>query len=119
MKFSSYIKQALSHGKYALTLDEIVSDLGVSYNAVLCGMYKLKKKGEVISPARKLYVIIPPECQQQGCLPAEDIAPILMKHLDVPYYACGLTSAYYHGASHQKPQVFQIMAGKQLRHLMQ
>jgi predicted transcriptional regulator of viral defense system len=117
MRFGDYIKQALSRGKYAITLDEIVSDLGVSHNAALCGIHKLKEKGEIIRPARKLYVIVPPEYQRQGSLPAEDLAPILMEYLGISYYACGLTSAYYYGASHQKPQVFQIMAGKRLREM--
>ncbi len=37
---------------------------------------------------------------------------ILMKYWGDPYYVCGLSAAYYHGAAHQKPQVFQVMLGR-------
>ena len=40
-----------------------------------------------------------------------------MKHWRLEYYACLQTAALYHGASHQKPQVFQIMTNKQINPL--
>lgn len=43
-------------------------------------MYKLKKKGDIISPAKHLYVIVPPEQQSIGCIPAAELVPLLMKH---------------------------------------
>ena len=32
-----------------------------------------------------------------------------MAHLSQPYYVALLSAAAYHGAAHQKPQVFQVM----------
>jgi len=113
--FREYLKNIRARGQYAFTTEKALSDLGISRNAFNCGMYKLKKKGEVISPARYLYVIVPPEHQGNGCLPAEELLPILMKHWNLPYYVCLLSAAYYHGASHQKPQAFQVMTHKQLK----
>ena len=41
-----------------------------------------------------------------------------MKHWDLPYYVCLLSAAQYYGASHQKPQVFQVMIHKQIKSLV-
>lgn len=38
-----------------------------------------------------------------------------MNHWGLPYYVCLLSSALYHGASHQKPQIFQVMVNQQLK----
>jgi predicted transcriptional regulator of viral defense system len=115
MKFSDYIKNVRSKGYYTFTKQEALAKLGISSNAFNCGMYKLKKKGEIVSPARNLYVIIPPEHQSVGCIPIEELVPILMQHWHLPYYACLLSAAGYHGAAHQKPQIFQVMTNKQLK----
>ena len=115
INYRDYIKYIRSSGHFSFTTDEAMSYLGVSRNAFNCGMYKLRKKGEIVSPAKNLYVIVPPEYQAIGCIPAEELLPILMKYLNVAYYGCLLSAALYHGASHQKPQVFQVMTDKQLK----
>lgn len=115
MKFQNYIKSIRSSGHYAFTTEKALADLRISKNALNCGTYKLKKKGDIVSPAKNLYVIVPPEYQPMGCLPAEELIPILMKHWDLPYYVCILSAAQQHGASHQKPQIFQVMTNKQIK----
>jgi predicted transcriptional regulator of viral defense system len=40
-----------------------------------------------------------------------------MAHLHEPYYVGLLSAAAYHGAAHQKPQVFQVMVPKARRNL--
>ncbi len=45
-----------------------------------------------------------------GCLPADHFIPSLMEHLGEKYYAGLLSAAAYHGAAHQSPQVFQVVA---------
>jgi len=114
-KFQNYIKSIRAMGHYSFTMDKVLADLHISRNAVICGMYKLKKKGDIVSPAKNLYIIVPPEYQAIGCLPAEELIPIIMKHWKLDYYVCLLSSALYHGASHQKPQIFQVMVSKQLK----
>ena len=66
----------------------------------------------VASPYRGFHVVIPPEHQRVGCLPAEQFVPQLMERLGIPYYAGLLTTARYHGAAHQQPQVFQVVVAK-------
>lgn len=116
--FKDYIKSIRASGHHSFTTDDALSSLRISRNAVNCGMYKLKKKGDIVSPAKNLYVIVPPEYQAIGCLPADELIPLLMKHWGLQYYVCLLSSALYHGASHQKPQIFQVMVDKQLKPLV-
>jgi predicted transcriptional regulator of viral defense system len=115
INFRKYIKSIRAEGRHAFTRDEAISRLGISGNAFSCGMYKLKRQGDIISPAKNLYVIIPPENQSIGCLQADELVPILMKHWGLKYYVCLLSAALYHGASHQKPQIFQVVTNKQLK----
>ena len=110
----SYIKDLRSQGQSCFTTQEAEASLGISRTAVNARIYRLKKKGELVSPARNLYIIIPPEFRSMGCIPAADLVPLLMKHWEQDYYAGLLTAALYHGASHQKPQVFQVVVDKQI-----
>ena len=114
-KYKAYIKSTRASGKQYFTADQALADLSVSNHSLMSALYRLKKEGDIISPAKGLYVIVPPEHQSLGCIPAEELIPILMKYMDIQYYAGLLTAALYHGASHQKPQVFQIVASKEIQ----
>ena len=114
--FKDYLKSLRMNGKYQFTSVEAMQVLGISRNALACAIYKLKQKGEIVTPAKGFYIIVPAEYQRIGCLPPEDLVPILMAHWKIEtYYAALLTAALYHGASHQKPQVFQVITNKQLK----
>lgn len=102
-------------GKQYFIAEEALKDLKVSKKNLLSAVYRAKKQGDIISPAKGLYIIISPEYQPQGCLPAEQLIPILMRYLNVDYYAGLLTAAMYHGASHQKPGVFQVVLNKRVK----
>lgn len=112
-----YIKIIRAKGKSYFTKDQALQDLKIKNDSLNARIYRLKQKGEIISPAENLYVIVPPEYKDFGCIPAEELVPLLMKYKKVDYYACLLTAAMYHGASHQKPQLFQVMTNKQLKPL--
>ena len=114
-KFSEYLKDLRKSGRLSFTVNEAASDLKISKYNALSSICRIKNRGEIISPAKGFYVIIPPERQLQGCLPAEELVPILMKHLEVNYYVGLLSAAMYHGATHQKPNSFQIISNKQIR----
>jgi len=60
-------------------------------------------------PFRGFYVIVTPEHRKLGCLPAHQFIPALMAHLDEPYYVGLLTAAEHHGATHNRPQSFQVI----------
>lgn len=117
IRFQDYINLTRAKGRVYFTNEEAVNELGISHNALNCGMYKLRKKGYVVSPAKNLHIIVPPEYQSMGSLPPEELVPILMKHWELDYYVCLLSAAMFHGASHQKPQVFQVMTNEQIKPL--
>ncbi len=109
-----YIKELLSSGRSYFTTESALEALSVSRNALLCSIYRLKSAGEIVSLARNFYYVVSPEHSNLGCPPAEEFIPALMKYWGLEYYACLLTAAHYHGASHQKSQIFQVMTHKQL-----
>ncbi len=117
MIFRDYLRSLRTRGYFYFTRQTALAELDISNNALNCAIYKLKKKGEIVSPAKNLYIMIPPEYQKTGCLPATELIPILMEHWKLSYYVCLLSAAEFHGASHQKPQVFQVMTNKQLNPL--
>lgn len=110
--FNSYIKKVRQSGKQYFTTQDALRELTISKDAFYAGIYRLKKKGDIVTPTQGLYVIVPPENFNIGCIPAEELVPIVMQ--DTPYYAALLTAALYHGASHQKPQVFQVMTNRRM-----
>lgn len=102
-------------GRYVFTSQEAAAALGVSADAAKLALARLRRKGEIASPARGFYVIVPPDYRALGCLPADQFIPALMARTGAPYYAALLTAAQYHGAAHHRPQEFQVMLGKPRR----
>ncbi len=116
-RFENYIKSIRQQGKSYFTSKQVLQDLDMSKAAFYVAIHRLKKKREIVSPARDLYIIVLPEDYVMGCVPAEQLVVILMKHLQLDYYACLLTAGMYFGAAHQKPQVFQVMTTKRIKPL--
>lgn len=113
MTFIDYIHDLIKHGKCAFSIEDAITALKIkSRKAIYSSIEHLVNKNELISPARGFYVIVPPEYQILGCLPAEYFIPYLMEHWKTKYYACLLTAAKYHGASHQAVMIFQVMVEK-------
>lgn len=107
-----YLKKIRARGQRSFTLEEAMVELKMPRKNILASIGRLKKQSTLISPAKGFYVIVPPEYQQIGCIPAEELIPLVMGHLGLNYYAGLLTAALYHGASHQKPAWFQIITNK-------
>jgi predicted transcriptional regulator of viral defense system len=106
------VTELASRGRHCFTIDEAVAALGSSVVATRAALRRLKDKGVVAVPYRGFHVIVPPEYRRLGCLPADQFVPELMKHLGLPYYVALLSAARYHGAAHQQPQIFCVMAAK-------
>jgi predicted transcriptional regulator of viral defense system len=100
----------ISRGRYSMSLEEIRSLTGLSHAAVTSGLQRLRKQRRVFSPTRGLCVVVPPEYRSWGVIPADWFIDGLMRHLGRRYYVALLSAASYHGAAHQAPQVFQVMA---------
>ena len=116
MHLPGYIKAIRQKGQRYFTIKEFMVDCGLSENAALIAIHRLKIQKEVISPAKGLYIIVPPEHQPNGSIPAEELVPILMKYLKIDYYVSLLSAAGFHGATHQKPGSFQVITNKRIKH---
>ncbi len=103
------IADLAARGQYYFTTSELRSALRVSEAAARQALSRLAAKGEIASPARGFYVIVPPEYRRLGCLPADQFIPLLMEHWGVRYYVGLLSAAQYHGAAHHRPQEFQVV----------
>ena len=98
-----------ARGQHHFTSSELRSALGVSKDAARQALSRLAAKGEIASPARGFYVIVPPEYRRLGCLPADQFIPALMESRSTRYYVGLLSAAQYHGAAHHRPQEFQVV----------
>lgn len=106
-------QQAL--GRYIFTREDAEAGLGSSKVAVQTALRRLKQKGRIASPRRGFYVVVPPEYRAAGCLPASWFIDDLMRHLGLHYYVGVLSAAALHGAGHQQPMVFQVIADRATR----
>ena len=106
---ASYIRDLQARGRYHFTTNEAVQALGGTVAAARAALRRLKEKGLLADPYRGFHVIVPPEYLGLRCLPADQFIPDLMEHLREPYYVALLSAAAYHGAAHQRPQLFQVM----------
>lgn len=115
MKAQEFINQCRINGRYSFTLQEAVKALALPKEQTLNALHRLKENKLIISPAKGFYLIVPPEYQAFGCLPADMFVSDLMKYLNQPYYVGFLSAAQFYGAAHQKPQQFQVVTLKNYR----
>lgn len=105
-----YLNNIRSEGRYAFTLEELQKEFDIPYRALKQSLYRLKSKNEIIQVRQGFYVIIPPEYSKQGMLPPYLFIDDLMKSLNKPYYVALLSAAALHGAAHQQPMEYFVMA---------
>ncbi|MCD6056459.1 MAG: uncharacterized protein K0R12_1421, partial [Gammaproteobacteria bacterium] len=115
MTLSKYINQIQQTGRKSFSKDEAIKALHLSSKAFDMSLLRLRKKGIIATPYKNFHIIVPPEYQAFGCLPANQFIPLLMEHLKISYYVCLLSAAELHGAAHQRPQIFQVMTNKRMR----
>ncbi len=115
MKAQEFINKLRQEGRYHFSTSEVAEALNLGQISTLNAIRRLKLHKEVVSPAKGFYLIVPPEYQAYGCLPADMFISSLMKHLKLPYYISFLSAAQFYGAAHQKPQRFQVVTIKNRR----
>lgn len=112
MTAMQFITDLIARGRYSFSSNEAAQVLGTSAVATRAALRRLRQKDEIAMPYRGFYVVVPPEFRNAGCLPASHFIPSLMAHLGEKYYAGLLSAAEYHGAAHQRPQVFQVVVAR-------
>jgi predicted transcriptional regulator of viral defense system len=105
----------LSAGVHAFTTEDAAAAAGIKADRARPALARLTKNKFAFSPARGLYIPIPPEYRSWGTVPAAWFIDALMSHLERAYYVGYLTAAEIHGAAHQRPQVFQVVVDKDVR----
>lgn len=113
----AYVEALLGRGRRTFTRAEAEQALGSSAAGTYQSLRRLQKDGWLAMPRRGFYLIVDPEHRLLGVLPPTSWIDDLMRFHDVPYYVGLLSAAALHGASHQQPQEFQVVAGAILRPL--
>jgi predicted transcriptional regulator of viral defense system len=103
----------IGQGRYTATTEEITRLTGRDADAVRHGLARLRRQGRLFSPARGFHVVVPPEYRSWKAVPADWFVDDLMAYLRRSYYVGLLSAASLHGASHQAPQVFQIVTERE------
>ncbi len=104
----------IGQGRYWATTAELEKLTGRHDAQLRPALARLIRRGEMFSPARGFYVMIPPEYRAWRVVPAEWFVDALMQHLKRSYYVGFLTSAAMHGAAHQAPQTFRVVTDRSL-----
>lgn len=99
---------ALSRGISALTTSQVAELLGAPAGQVPQRLASAIRRTEWVTPARGLWVPVPPEFRGWGGPPAVEFIDALMTHLNVEYYLGWLSAAALFGATHHAPQVTQV-----------
>ena len=112
MKVHELPDALLAEGRYSASTEELLKLTGLDRPALLSGLHRLRQDGSIVSPARGLYTVVAPQYRSWGGPPAEWFIDAMMVHLGRAYYVALLTAAAMHGAAHQAPQTFQVIADK-------
>jgi predicted transcriptional regulator of viral defense system len=109
---SKYIRELASTGTHHFSTADAIKATGGNPPAIRAQLRRLKQQGLIGEPVRSFHVIVPPEYQRLGCLPAEHFIDQLMQVWGKSYYVGLLSAAERHGAAHQRPQATQVMVRK-------
>jgi predicted transcriptional regulator of viral defense system len=113
----AYVEGLLAAGRRTFTRREAETALKSSPVATYHSLHRLHKQGWVAMPSRGFYLVVDPEHRQLGAQPPATWIDDLMRFHGRPYYVGLLSAAAMHGAAHQQPQEFQVVAGSVLRSL--
>lgn len=116
MNLKLHIKDVRKNGKRYFTIEDVIKKFQISHSYARVALHRLIKTGDIISPARGLYIIVPPEYQHHGSIPPQELVPLVMRYLDANYYVALLSAGLLHGATHQKPARFQVISDKRIKH---
>ncbi|HEX4045503.1 MAG TPA: type IV toxin-antitoxin system AbiEi family antitoxin [Gammaproteobacteria bacterium] len=112
MHISDFLTQLIAKGSCTFTFSQAKEALGASNIATKAAIRRLKQKGQLASPLKSFYVIVPPQYRILGCRPADQFIHDLMQFIDTPYYVGLLSAAQYYGAAHHRPQQLQVITNQ-------
>ena len=111
----SWIDGLQASGRYSFLRAEAVNGSGLSAEAVGKALQRSAKNGRIVELKEYVYAIVPLEYRTVGAPPASWFIRDQMAAMKLPYYVGLLSAAALHGASHQQPQVFQVLTDRSVR----
>ena len=112
-----WVNQRMIRGRYIFTKEDVLAhELPITNDSLKVSLYRLIKKGMVISPWQNFYVIVPTEYRLNGDVPPSFYIDRLMKYLGREYYVSHLSAAALNGAGHQRAMVFQVTVNGKSMH---
>lgn len=105
----------LASGVHTFTTADAAAVAGIKESSAWPALARLVHNNAAFSPARGLYVPIPPEYRSWGSVPAPWFIDALMAHVGRSYYVGYLSAAEIHQAAQQRPQVFQVVVDRDVR----
>lgn len=102
----------LSQGRHWATTPELATLTGQKDATLRASLARLIRQGQLFSPSRGFYVVVPPEFRSWRVVPADRFIDPLMRHLNRSYYVGFLSAAALHGAAHQSPQTFRVVTDR-------
>lgn len=113
----AWVDALQSRGRYTFLRTEAIKGSGLSPEAVKKALQRMVSRRRVVKVKDYFYVIVPLEYLNSGGPPSSWFVDDLMKAMKLPYYVGLLSAAGIHGASHQQPQVFQVLTVRPVRPL--
>jgi len=110
-----WVEDLPKKGRLTFSLDEAKAQFPDREDAsIRNALHRLSVLRKVCSVSRGFYAVVLPEYGLNGNIPPVEYINQLMTYFGANYYVALLSAASYQGASHQSPQVFQVIADKQV-----
>lgn len=110
-----WIETLPSQGRYSFTRSEAMNKYGLQQKAFNRMAGRLSAAKRIARIHGEFYIVVPLEYTATGIVPADWFIVDLMKHLKISFYVGVLSAAEYHGAAHQRSQIYQVVTNRPLR----
>lgn len=105
----------LSHGVTSMTTEEVAELMDIPREQVRVRLAAQRKAGTIVSPARGLWVPVPPERLAWGAPEPGAYIDDMMNHLGCEYYIGWLSAAFLYGVGHQAVQEYQVATSRDVK----
>jgi len=111
----AWLDSLQAQGRYTFTSAEAIAKSGLTAESIRKALRRLSQQARIFRLKEYFFSIVPPEYRTAGAPPPTWIIRELMAAMRQPYYVALLSAAALHGASHQQPQIFQVMTDRPTR----
>jgi predicted transcriptional regulator of viral defense system len=111
----AWLDSLQAQGRYTFTSAEAITKSGLTAESVRKALKRLTQHARILRLKEYFFSIVPPEYRTAGAPPPTWFISELMAAMRRPYYVALLSAAALHGASHQQPQIFQVMTDRPTR----